>query len=1115
MSTHQNASQVIATPDPFFSHESLILEWAFGLHKDFKSVIHNLSTPAMTTTTTSRTGQQVTQKIPESRKVFYPVAHVGVLCDVVQNKQVHLRGHRYVISSSCCSHNRRFIVTIDEGNRAAWHLRNRGSNVGGGGVKKGENGPSNYLTQEEDYAASAEEEARMIRRPAESRIEEEDDGSLMIVWDTHTAHPVKTIPIGMYGGAVGCSMSLDGMYIATVNRRVPQELMIWGWTAEDPTSDGDEDEEEEEDVRAVLLGTAPKKEKKMMEEKPFNEGYNMCPEFVRRIPAQDEQTVVRFSTDDKTLLCTNGFRRVLFWSWKEGVLKYYSPPILQKDLKVPVGNFTQSIFVPGTSLACSGTVDGDVVMWKLQPKDRVIKVQDKTLLKMVRIHVGGVTLVTSDQGFIITGGMDGHVKFLDTKLRVVAWYEELNGGPIISVSVDRPILSVEETIADNEVKANRTTLLASTAAASQFVASDFMLSTANAMIIDVPFRSFHSTSKELLRGKLVVQGQDHAIQTVCTHPFLPRVAFSGLSGTIHLWDYQERRVVMLSLFRNLYMQCMLFDKKGKFLVVGFTNGVLKILDAETLEERQSFKPKRQDSVIKLCFSPDSRMLAVGTQLGYVGLYEYVHHNHDPSRTMEWEFVGHHKTHRAPICGLQFGENTLNERIRLLSVGEDKRLIEYNLLESDVESGVQLRTAHKITQGPIPTGFLWTKELVLDPESTPRELGESSPRLTEVDGLDYLLMPTDEYKLGVYLSDQDRQCVKTVLAPTFGGPVTFMGVVAEKKGSDKKCLVYGTNEKVIGLVQLPLRGDPCSSMGVLAHPGTIQSMAISFDGQYVFTAGGTDQSMLQWKIDGSKIIPAEMYHHLDHRSQIQSAAAGDGDVHSTLPSLPPTIQPPSGGVPLDHLIAIIEGGHGGELMKEVVDYFYYAQIRAQGEETTAKRELLGAIPFSQLPNLLRALGYYPSELELGHLTYEVANLYGPRGFPLAEMDVDGIMLDFSKFMRLYVNYRPVFGITRQNIENAFAVIGADPGTGEISRDAFFQMLSTKGEPLRTAEITAALTSLLGDGVRVDMLEEYITARAFAENLLGFEDYNDDANEEEGEGEEEEGSEDDEEREANHW
>lgn len=1056
-SAHLKASQFLATPEPLLSHKSIQLEWAFGLHKDYKSIIHNLTTPGSETVTTTASGEETTETSSEVRRVFYTVAHIGVIYNILLNTQVHLRGHRYVICTSCCSHNRRFVVTIDEGNRAMWHLRK------GNKAAKG----TNFPTQEEDYAAAAENEAKMIRNPAEARIDAEDDGSFMIVWDTQTAHPVKTIPIGKYGGAVSCSMSLDGLYIATISRRVPQEIMIWGWTAENPPSDEDSDEGEDVEPEETPGGGAStsKKVKKSSrtEEMAFESGYNMVPEFVRRIPSQDEQTLIRFSTDDRELLCTNGFRRVLFWSWKEGMLKYYSPPLLQKELKVPVGNFTQTIFVPGTTLACSGTVDGDIVVWNLQPKDRVYKIQDKTLLKMVRVHTGGVTMLTCDQGYIISGGMDGHVKFLDTKLRVVAWYEDLNAGPIISLSVDRPLLSVEESIADNETKAQRNALLASTAAASQFLAVDFMVSTANAMIVDVPFRSFHSASKKLLKGHLIVQGQDHAIHSVCTHPFLPRVAIGGLSGTLHIWDYQERRVIIISIFRNLLIQSMQFDKKGNFLVVGFTNGAMKVLNAETLEELQSFKPKQQDSIVKLCFSDDSRMLATGSQQGYVGLYEYVNHNHDPTRPMEWEFVGHHKTHRAAICGIQFGHGTLGEAIRLLSVGEDKRLIEYNLMDADVENGLQLRTAHKISQGPMPTGFLWTKAPILDAASRPRELGEESPPLDEIKELDYLLIPTSEYKIGVYLSDQDRQCVKTVLAPTFGGPVNFLSVVPQLIEHPEQCLVYGTKEKVIGLVQLPLLGDPCASTGVLAHPGLIQNMAISFDGQYVFTAGGEDQSVLQWSIDGTKIMPP---------SEMEAAAdAALSGCH----------------VLLDHLITSIEGGPEGELMKEVVDYFYYAQIRAQGEETTAKRELLGAIPFSQLPNLLRALGYYPTELEIGHLTYEVANLYGPKGLPLNSVDVDSIMLNFSRFMRLYVNYRPVFGITRQDIEAAFRAIGADARSGQISRDAFFQMLSTKGEPLLPAEITAALTSLLGDGVRIDMLEEYITPRAFAENLLGFEDY----------------------------
>lgn len=1027
---------------PSLVEESLKLEWAFGLHKDFKSVIHNLSSVpnlsnSRSSSHTSRRIDTITTTTPfhEQRRVFYPLAHVGIIYSVFNNSQQHLLGHEFTIVATCCSHNRRFVVTADEGDRSAWGLRNT--------VRQAQREAA-MLTQEQDYLASAEEEERMIVSPGDARIDGEDDGSVMVVWDMHTGLPVKTIPVGKYGGVVSCSMSMDGLYIATLNRRMPQEVMVWGWTAESDTGETNEG---------------------------YDTGADLAPEFVRRIPAKDEQTSVRFSSDNPHLLTTNGLRRVLFWSWSEKRLKYYSPPIIQSDWKVPIGNFTQTILVPGTTMACSGTVDGDIVLWQLQPKDRVTKEQDKTLLKMVRVHSGGVTFITTAGGYIVTGGMDGQVKFLDSKLRLVAWFDELNGGPIISISFDKPSTTVNENTVENAIRTSQHVMASGTTAAAEFLSPDFMVSTASAMLIDVPAKAFHTGNRNLLRGKLVVQGQDQAILSVAAHPSLPRLAVAGLSGNLHLWEYQQKRVLILSLFRNLQIRCMAFDPTGGFLMVGFTNGVVKVLEAESLEEKQTFKPKQPDSVLRLVFSPDGNMMASGTAGGSIGLYELKHSRNDRSRPLAWEFIGHHQTHKAPICGLHFNMNTHGEMIRLISVGEDKRLIEYNLVESDAEAGLLLRAAHKITQGAVPTGFLWAKELqLLDDCSRPRGAFENANADSTKSNLheeNYLILATNEYKLGVYLSDWSRQCVKTVLSPTFGGPMREMAIVPSKFDTANdlekrnKCLVYSTQERVVGLAQLPLRGDPCDSMGLLAHPGQITSIAVSYDGKYLFTAGGEDQAVLQWRIDGDKIMPP---------SDVAAARA--------TPS----------GVPLDHLIAAIEGGADGELMTEIVDYYYYAQIRSQGEETTAKRELLGAIHFSQMPNLLRALGYYPSELDIGHLTYEVANMYGPKGQPLEEVDVDSILLDFAQFLRLYVNYRPVFGITRQDVECAFRTLGADAITYRMSRDEFFKLLSTMGESLHASEITAALTSLLGEGVRVEMLEEYITARAFAENLLGFEDYN---------------------------
>jgi hypothetical protein len=102
-------------------------------------------------------------------------------------------------------------------------------------------------------------------------------------------------------------------------------------------------------------------------------------------------------------------------------------------------------------------------------------------------------------------------------------------------------------------------------------------------------------------------------------------------------------------------------------------------------------------------------------------------------------------------------------------------------------------------------------------------------------------------------------------------------------------------------------------------------------------------------------------------------------------------------------------------------------------------------------------------------------------------IDDIQIDFEAFIRLYINHRPVFGITKRDIEKAFTAVGADPVTGIVDRQQLFQILQQRGERISQQDIDLCLKGLLGDDVSLDMLEDKITAKAFSENLLGFEDY----------------------------
>jgi Ca2+-binding EF-hand superfamily protein len=177
-----------------------------------------------------------------------------------------------------------------------------------------------------------------------------------------------------------------------------------------------------------------------------------------------------------------------------------------------------------------------------------------------------------------------------------------------------------------------------------------------------------------------------------------------------------------------------------------------------------------------------------------------------------------------------------------------------------------------------------------------------------------------------------------------------------------------------------------------------------------------------------------------------------------------------------------------------DFFYYSMIRSKDENTTKTRKLDGTVPLEELPNLMRAMGYYPTNQEVDNMKDEVCFSN------FAETGQHVKSVDLNTFIRLFVNHRPVYGIGKNNIEEAFKSLFPSDEFKErgvlpkgklferliINVEELLRLLRQEGETMEEHEIEECLQLLTGDGNMKSALAHEITADDFAENVLGFEE-----------------------------
>ncbi|KAF4036612.1 WD domain G-beta repeat [Phytophthora infestans] len=879
--------------------------------------------------------------------------------------------------------------------------------------------------------------------------------SMLVVWDAQSGNPIRTIFRPHPNGVQAIDISPDALFLVTLSavdrddeessqsktpakKQFDQELAVWEWAA--PAS-----------------GSAVSK-----------------PLYSSLVATEDVQHAVRFNTYDVRELVTTGPQRVIFWSWAARTLLFYSPSLAQKDFRQVVGAFTQSLFVPDSAQALTGTEDGDLVLWDAVQSDTDAETAstsfpERKAVKIVRLaggaepqHKVALTVLVDMDGYLVIGSSDGAVRFYDFDFRLVSWFEDMNAGPVTSVSFALPASAQNE--GENHVNGTHQ----GDDTDESFHVPDFIVSTASAFIVGMSASLFGEHEPDRRRGTLLMQGINDAIHGLATHPRLPQLALSSYSGVVQLWDYAAKRLIMVRRFdsEKLRPQCLTFARDGRKLLVGFTSGVVKVVHAHRLDDLASFRLGKA-AITDVLVSPDSSLFVALDANLFLGMWrakQVTAHPDGSDDTDEWVYLGRCRAHSKPVTGLEFSRDGDGQPV-LVSVSEDRTLAEYCLERSSILDGVVLKQAPtRVELSAVPTACCWYPEL--------RGVQE-----------DLVIVANDEYKLKQW-NTGNQTCRKTTLGPSYGGPINRLvpvplreadQIAAETTGgvAERYC-VYSTFEKVVGLLKLPLDGNPHKAMGLIAHPGRISNVDVTFDGSHLLTAGGDDLVVNMWEIHS-------------HQLDLLEARGTPRNVEEGLED-----ELDADDVALAPYLALLEGGRDGSFYHEIVDYFYLAQLRVQGEDSTTAREISAQIPLREIPNVMRALGFYPTDEEIQHMVSEVRY----SRFTETSRPVESIGL--YDFIKLYVNHRPVFGVGKAQIERAFKILAlADEGPGEnedegpatLRWDQIEARLLNSGESMSEEELRSCLAALLATGDENGGLamDPQYTALSFADKVLGFDDY----------------------------
>ncbi|ESN92618.1 hypothetical protein HELRODRAFT_69621 [Helobdella robusta] len=496
---------------------------------------------------------------------------------------------------------------------------------------------------------------------------------------------------------------------------------------------------------------------------------------------------------------------------------------------------------------------------------------------------------------------------------------------------------------------------------------------------------------------------DCSVVAMDIHPFKPLIAVGGQNGFLKLLHYKNGDSVASKLFENgkQAISCLKYNVDGSMLAVGLSNGKVEVLHGLNLRSFcKTYLNDTNEAVTHIIFSHNMQYMATADAGHAVTLYSIVKDKIWIDENQNFKFIGRYKAHNKSIRTILFRTSAESSAIKLYSLSLDRYLAEYEIVKG--LNGLGLKRRDRIEQSALPLCM------------------SSYPRLSRDD---FILICNDQFKFKL-LNSLSRMCRKTLLGPKFGSPVEKFIASSVKLGSNTETtnfIACMLGDK-IAISLLPVTGNQHRSFGMISHPAGVKNIVLSSDGKYMFSVGGSSACLMMWSINLAAL----------------------------------EVQERLGGSDLAPFYEQINEGMNSLFMYHLENLFYFAQIRNQGIHTMEKRSVGAVVPLTEIPSIMRALGFFPTEQEIFTMINEV------RYENFAETGEIVNSIDVGQFLKLYINHRPVNYSQEQQIQSAFRVLGKknDEGTFVIEEEEIVKQLLNNGEPMTESELAECLATFSG-------------------------------------------------------